>query len=521
MDELAKIKHMVSTKFKVSGFFIKSDSAEYLAGMLLPLNVDDRNKWLKDILSHIQQQGTNSLHIERDHLDLAIRDCTNKGLDENETIFSVISAFEVPRFKYNEDRKKFTIDSESTRSFIADCSMKSQYIRDRYVLLWQRTIRHPLFASNPVLSETRPTFQLKKVEQLLSSSKLKDIVVLGLLTQLSEGKYYIEDPTGAVQIDISSATMHSGLFCEGCFVLAEGTYSDEVLKVTGLGFPPPEMANSSRAFFGTANTWGGKSKILLKYSKKLAELEKKNELDGIVFMSECWLDVPLVMQKLKILFKGYDEFPPIAIVLMGPFMKTFENPHDLKIHLNTLSELINSTNRLKRETYIVMVPANEDPISVNVLPRPPLPESLTSEMQKKCPKVIFTTNPCRIQYCTQQIVIMKSELVTKLCRNTIKFPSSGTLDDHFTRTLISQGTLAPLHPIALPTFWDLDAAMTLYPLPDLVVIGDPSNAFHAKHHDCTVINTGSFPKSNFAFKVYMAASKTVEDSELPDDDDSV
>lgn len=88
----------------------------------------------------------------------------------------------------------------------------------------------------------------------------------------------------------------------------------------------------------------------------------------------------------------------------------------------------------------------------------------------------------------------------------------------FTRTLISQGTLAPFHPITLPILWDFDASLLLYPLPDLIVIGDPSNAFHTKHHDCTVINTGSFPKSKFAFKVYMATSKTVEDSELPDDE---
>lgn len=322
------------------------------------------------------------------------------------------------------------IDTESTRSLMADCNMKAKYIRDRFTILWQRTVRHPLFAGSTVAGASRPSFQLKKVEQLLSTSKLKDIVVLGLLAQLSEGKYFIEDPTGAVRIDISDATMHSGLFCEGCFVLAEGTYCDEVLKVTGLGFPPPEMSNSSRAFFGTANTWGGKSKTLLKYSKKLEEIEKKNDNDGIVFLSECWLDVPVVMQKLKVLFEGYDEVPPIAVVLMGPFMKTYDDSYALKTHLNTLGEIIDSTSRLKRETFIVFVPANEDPISVNILPRPPLPECLTKDIQKKCPRVIFTTNPCRIQYCTQQIVVMRSELVTKLCRNTIKFPSTGTLDDH-------------------------------------------------------------------------------------------
>lgn len=361
---------------------------------------------------------------------LFFQECTSASLDEDETLFNVIDAFSIPRFKFNDERKKFIIEDSIHRDFLADCNLKSEYIQNRYTILWQRTSRHPLFAPDPSTDRTVPTFQLKKVEQLLSTSKLKDIVVLGLLSQLSEGKYFIEDPTGAVQLDIKEASFHSGLFCEGCFALAEGTYSDNILKVSGLGFPPPELATSSRAYFGTANTWGGTSKVLLKYSKKLKEIEMKNENDGIIFVSECWLDMPAVFDKLKILFDGYDEVPPIAIILMGPFMKKYDDMYSLKNYLNKLGDLIDATSRLKRETYIVFVPASEDPVSDNILPRPPLPECLTADLRKKFPKLIFTTNPCRIQYCTQQIVVMRSELVTKLCRNTIKFPATGTLDDH-------------------------------------------------------------------------------------------
>lgn len=39
---------------------------------------------------------------------------------------------------------------------------------------------------------------------------------------------------------------HNGLFCEGCFILAEGSYEDGMLIVHGLGFPPPETAKNSR-----------------------------------------------------------------------------------------------------------------------------------------------------------------------------------------------------------------------------------------------------------------------------------
>lgn len=181
------------------------------------------------------------------------------------------------------------------KSFLPNASHKAGYMRDRYTMLWQRTIRHDLFA--PAVAGTTNNikkFQLKRIEQLLSASQIDEIVVLGYLTQLTEGKFYIEDTTGTVPLDLSKAQFHSGLFCEGCFVLVEGSYEDLTLKVAGLGFPPPEMANSSRAYFSTLNSWGGPSKTLLKYSQRLIDLERHNTDATIVFVSDCWLDHPLV-----------------------------------------------------------------------------------------------------------------------------------------------------------------------------------------------------------------------------------
>lgn len=57
-----------------------------------------------------------------------------------------------------------------------------------------------------------------------------------------------------------------------------------------LGFPPPEMAESSRSYFGTANTWGGISKTLLKQSPRLMQIERSNTDATLVFVSDCWLD---------------------------------------------------------------------------------------------------------------------------------------------------------------------------------------------------------------------------------------
>lgn len=516
MSELAKLKAQIVSWFNISGFQIRSEASNYLAEQIAPLGEAARKRWLQDIASHVQGQNLDIPAVEKKHIELAIKEANNTGLEDHETIFSVINAFDVPRFRYNEEKKQFLLDA-GRRGYLPGPNVKAEYIRERYLMLWQKTCRHEMFNTSKVstIGDVRKLV-LRKIELLLSTSKMKEVVVLGLLTQLTEGKFYLEDPTGVVPIDLSETVFSSGLFCEGCFVLASGTYNDGTLKIDELGFPVTELASSSRAFFGTVNTWGGRSKNLLKYSRNLAELEANSGEDSIVFLADCWLDNPIVFEKLTQLLAGYDQFPPRAIVLMGPFSKSSENPYTLKQRFQALGEILASYESLKRETDVVLVPSSEDPTIANILPRPPLPDHLTADLKKYYPRLILATNPCRLQYCTQQIVVCRSDLVTKLCRNTIHFPKSGQLADHFARTLISQGTLAPLTPIACPVHWNYDAALSLYPLPDLIVIGDACQGFQTTEQGCTVLNTGSFPKSKFGFKVYIPSTRVVEDSQIPE-----
>ncbi|ETN60561.1 DNA polymerase epsilon subunit 2 [Anopheles darlingi] len=524
MNEITRLKSQISSRFSIGGFQIRSDASTFLAQQIQPLSETERKTWITNVANHVQSQNLAQPIVERKHIEQAIKEASNTGLDDAETVFQVISAFEVPSFVYVEEKKKFLPAPTSTKlQLLGPPDAKSNYLRERYLMLWQKTHRHEMFSqrSTPgtITGTGKSKLTLRKVENLLSTSKMNDVVMLGLLTQLTEGRFYLEDPTGSVPIDLSTTAFSAGLFCEGCFVLACGKFRDGTLKIEEIGFPPPELAASSRAFFGSVNSWGGPSKTLLKNSRNLAELEKGNPDHSLIFVSDCWLDSAEVMEKLKQLLKGYDDFPPVAIVLMGPFGKQQDNVYGLKSRFQMLGELLSTCEKLKAQTDLVLVPSCDDPAAANILPRPPIPNAIAGELVKRYPRTILATNPCRLQYCTQQIVVCRADLVTKLCRNTIHFPKQGHLEEHFARTLISQGTLAPLHPIAFPTHWSYDAALSLYPLPDLVVIGDPCQAFQTTEQDCTVMNVGSFPKSKFAFKVYYPSNRTVEDSQIPDEDD--
>ncbi|XP_073673292.1 DNA polymerase epsilon subunit 2 [Garra rufa] len=163
----------------------------------------------------------------------------------------------------------------------------------------------------------------------------------------------------------------------------------------------------------------------------------------------------------------------------------------------------------------VFVPGPEDPGPGTVLPRPPLAENITEEFRQRVPFSVFTTNPCRIQYCSQEMVVIREDLVNKMCRNCVRLPSSNLdIPSHFVKTILSQGHLTPLPLYVCPVYWAYDYSLRLYPLPDVVVFADKYDPFNVCNTDCLCINPGSFPRSGFSFKVYYPSNRTVEDSKL-------
>lgn len=309
---------------------------------------------------------------------------------------------------------------------------------------------------------------------------------------------------------------------ENSYVLVEGYYEDKTLYVMGMVLPPSEPRETSLPYFGNINTFGGKSKNLLKNSKALLSVEKDNKDGMFVFLSDVWLDNLKVMDKLKTLFAGYNDYPPIAMVFIGEFLSCpygFEHSIQLKSVLSNLANLISQYTSLRNHCKFIFVPGQSDPPAANVLPRQTIPDYVTKEMKERLGDgVIFTTNPCRIQYCTQEIIVFRQDLVMKMCRNSIHFPESGDIPDHLTKTLLSQCTLSPLTLGIQPVMWDHAEALSLYPIPDLVVVADHFQPYTRAHQGCQIINPGSFPRTEFTFKVYIPYSKTVEDSQIPKDE---
>ncbi|VVC86913.1 unnamed protein product [Leptidea sinapis] len=523
MSDSKQLRLEISNAFKLSGFTLRREASSFLAEKLSDVSNHERSKVIDNLTKHLLHQCLSHPVLEKEHLETAYIECSTSGLEETETVLNVIDAFSVPKICYDSERKKFVKEINTNNNLYPDPKWKAEFLINRYTIIWHRTTRNKLFAKEALSGENDSQFRLRKVEVLLSSSsRVDDVIVLGLLTQLTEGKYYIEDPTGSVVLDMTQTRYHSGLFTENSFVLAEGYYDDKTFHVMGLVLPPSESRAMSLPYFGNLNTFGGKSKTLLKNSQNLLKIEEENEDGMIIFLSDVWLDNLKVVSKLKTLFSGYNEFPPIAIIFMGEFLSCpygYEHSSQLKAALISLVDIILQFPNLKESCKFIFVPGRGDPAAANILPRPAIPNVVTQEIRDKLgDTVIFTTNPCRIQYCTQEIVVIRQDLVTKMCRNAIHFPESGDIPDHLTKTLLSQCTFSPLSLGVQPVYWKYADALNLYPMPDLVVVADQFQPYTRTYQNCHVINPGSFPRTEFSFKVYIPASRTVEDSQIPNED---
>ena len=232
----------------------------------------------------------------------------------------------------------------------------------------------------------------------------------------------------------------AGLITEGCVVLANGRYDDGILQISGIGFPPAESAEHSRAPFGDENTFGGAHPTSLKNSEKLKIHEEADTDAMIVFVSEFWVDNPRVIEKFAMMLQGYSDVPPVAFVLCGHFLSFPPNTtsaQKMKEGFAKIAEIIERHSDIMKTSKFVLVPGPYDLGAAKILPRGPLPKGILSDFVKRVPNTILASNPCRIQYCTKEIVVFREDMLTKLCRNTLRFPKDGRVCEHVSTRQIS------------------------------------------------------------------------------------
>lgn len=173
-----------------------------LAKRLLKIPEKERESWLNRIIEFILAQNLDNPHVTAEHIKIAIEECVEPNkLKNTETVFNVISGYNIPKIKYDISKKKYIIDSENV---CPEAQCKSLIFKHRFEMIWYKTLRHKQYLSSKFEKQPTDKINLIPIEYLLSELRTGNVCIMGLLTQLTEDQYYLEDMSGSVKIDLSN-----------------------------------------------------------------------------------------------------------------------------------------------------------------------------------------------------------------------------------------------------------------------------------------------------------------------------
>ena len=225
------------------------------------------------------------------------------------------------------------------------------------------------------------------------------------------------------------------------------------------------------------------------------------------------------MEKFRLLLEGLQNgaIKPLIFLICGKFISPNTESSRCEVVLrDSLLEFENMLSKFpeitSRSTFL-FVPSSEDLVSSDTFPRSQIPESVTARIRSRYPLVNFTSNPSRIEYCTQEIVIIRQDTSKYLKRNSI-FPFVGSFSSNVVKTLSAQASLLPGSNAKTPVHPSFLRAISLYPIPDCVVIAEDMDPYIENHNDSVFINPGSFSKNGFCFILYRFSSRSAEISRI-------
>lgn len=308
-------------------------------------------------------------------------------------------------------------------------------------------------------------------------------------------------------------------------------------------------------------------KIRLHYLEKELVDHKFAILGGDTFLDEM-----ATLDALRKVFAKLNEDPPTAIVLLGSFTavpvhasmssRNISSTTQYKNNFDALANLISKFENIANYSTFVFVPGVNDPwgsmVSMGAayaLPQRPVPSYFTQKLKRVCKNVIWGSNPTKMAYLSQEIAIIRDDMTDRFKRHSVAFPMieeikknkivniQETLQDDcedlstsisqlmknndqlpsriqesrkIVKTLLDQGNISPFATSIRPLIWDLDHALSLYPIPSTLIVCDTSTPrFDLTYNGCKAFNPGKFIVGRYArYLEYRPSLKNASQQEI-------
>jgi DNA polymerase epsilon subunit 2 len=426
-------------------------------------------------------------------------------------------------------------------------------LSQRYALIQQRILRHELFRRTDIL-RNQLQHKLTPIESLLGQKAQRQngdsILLLGILLEIEQGRYYLEDFTGQVPVSFRDATVTEGWYVTPhSIVLAEGIFVDGLFYILRMGQPLPERRHDS---LQAIRQHVAHPDYALPSSRPHAVGGSHHLSDqSFVVLSEVHLDQPKVQQQLEALLAMYekcntDRFP--TFILMGNFSSAWTTT--VPSSSTSMDELLNMIAKfpsLSEHGRFCIVPGPRDGTASPVLPFPAIRGNHRPKIAGAAARPM--SNPCRIRFQQNHpnpggegnstnnydIIVFRYNLLRIFQQHSLSLPTSSSTKENndidanddddkrllrsphcrLVKTVLDQGHLIPVAG-AVPVYWNYDHALSLYPLPNVLILADDDieEPFHERYEGCDVIHPGSFAKDG-SYAIYH------NDCRRYDDDDDV
>ncbi|CCH61141.1 hypothetical protein TBLA_0E00800 [Henningerozyma blattae CBS 6284] len=480
--------------------------------------------------------------------------------------FKLIGAWDQQKFTYDPIKSQFRYSQSQKKKILPNIEDKLNLFKTRYNLTKDRVLRNEDFQNvdtfNPLSSIVAMNNELNQqstnaIDNNVSITPIKNLIgqdgrnflIMGMIYKSPRGRWCMEDASGSIEINISQTIPTDGTYyVPGCIVIAEGIYfsAGDTFHVTSMTQPPGEKRLNTLEAIGNLDLLGVHGQSNVNYISRLDNELKirlhylERELTDNIFVilgGDLFLDELKTFDALKKIFEKLNEDPPIVLILLGsfsqkPIFATMNNhrissSEQYKNNFDTLATLLTQFENLIATTTFIFIPGVNDPWGSSVslgssttLPQRNIPEEYQSKINRICKKTYWGTNPMRLAYLSQEIIIMRDDLRDRFKRHNIEFPivvekqikeqelSIDKSDDDIpidklpshlkesrkiVKTLLDQGHLSPFLMNIRPIVWDLDFCLNMYPIPSLLILSDSScDKFDVTYNGCKVINSGTF-----------------------------
>ena len=494
----------IHREFGAYGLMLQKDASIIVQEILK--SSPNPEELLQTILQRIPNVTSDSL-ISKQTIEEVIMSI-KKSATPTHHIFGFQNAFEIPKTSFDPTERNL-IFVDTPKSLLGDPKDKLNVYLERYQILKTCLFHTPLFQASTIsfgLGNSK-SLSLTSIASLIS---LEDaaVIILGFI-DCDGDNLTIEDPTGIVSLNISNINPANGIFAVGTIALVQGDYHDNTVFCSLIGHTPAIDYETFSNLFWKLPTdpfgWDLTKDAIV----ELEELSRTEHAESLVLVfSDVWVDVPSVVDSFNFALSQYDQSPPNILIICGSFAShpiVFDQYQTFTRQFSKFADVIKSHQTIYENTQIVIVPSLNDVGSPHVFPRPSLPDTFVSMI----PNAHFMSNPCRIRFLNQTLVIFRDDLLKRFLNSSvIPVPDSESHKNMLT-TIIDQRHLCPIDLEHAPIAWPYDYTMRLFPPPDVLVVCDATPSWVEKYAGCCSFNPGQFG-NDVSFIQYFPSTKKAE-----------